>query len=76
MRDRRLDGGAGVNDLAEKALGAGQAVIVDATHQLFAERGAVAAVAARAGVPFLGLWLEAPIEVLMQRVTDKGGASM
>ena len=36
-------------------------MIVDATHQLFAERGAVAAVAARAGVPFLGLWLEAPI---------------
>ena len=51
-------------------------MIVDATHQLFAEREAVAAVAARAGVPFLGLWLEAPIEVLMQRVTDKGGASM
>jgi aminoglycoside phosphotransferase family enzyme/predicted kinase len=62
-----------LNDLAEKALGAGQAVIVDATHQLFAEREAVAAVAARAGVPFLGLWLEAQIDLLMQRVTDRRG---
>ena len=62
-----------LNDLAEKALCAGQAVIVDATHQRVKERDAIAAVAARAGVPFLGLWLEAPIEVLVLRVKERKG---
>jgi len=62
-----------LNDLAEKALRAGQAVIVDATHQRAEERNAIAAVAARAGVPFIGLWLEAPVEVLLRRVSSRRG---
>lgn len=62
-----------LNDLAAKALCAGQAVIVDATHQHLEERDAVAAVAACACVPFFGLWLEAPVEVLMRRVKDRRG---
>ncbi len=62
-----------LNDLAETTLQAGQAVIVDATHQHLEERDAIAAVAARAGVPFLGLWLEAPVEVLVRRVNERAG---
>ena len=62
-----------LDDLAEAALRAGQAVIVDATHQRLEEREAIAAVAERAGVPFLGLWLEAPSEVLARRVTERTG---
>ena len=60
-----------LNNLAEMALRAGQAVIVDATHRRSEERDAIAAVAARAGVPFLGFWLEAPIEVLLRRVMER-----
>ncbi len=60
-----------LNDLAEKALRAGQAVIVDATYLRLGERDAIAAVAARAGVPFLGLWLEAPFEMLVRRVQER-----
>ena len=60
-------------DLAERALFAGQAVIVDATHQQPEERAAVAAVAARAGAPFFGLWLEAPMEIMRQRVSARRG---
>jgi len=30
-------------------------------------------VADRAGVAFLGLWLEAPVEVMRQRMTDRQG---
>ena len=63
--DRRLI------DQAESALHAAQAVIVDATHQRAEDRDAIAAVAARTGVPFFGFWLEAPPDLLMQRVTDR-----
>jgi uncharacterized protein len=45
---------ARLHDLAEGALRAGQAVIVDATHQRPAERAAIAVLAARAGAPFFG----------------------
>ncbi len=62
-----------LNDLAEMALCAGQAVIVDATFQRLEERQAIAAVAARAGVPFLGLWLEAPAGLLVRRVAARTG---
>ena len=60
-----------LNKRAETALRAGQAVIVDATHLLLEERDAIAAVAARSGVPFTGLWLEAPTEMLVRRVKDR-----
>lgn len=62
-----------LTELAETALRAGQTVIIDATHQRSEEREAIAAVGVRLGVPFLGLWLEAPVEVLMRRVTDRRG---
>ncbi|MEW6436028.1 MAG: AAA family ATPase [Pseudomonadota bacterium] len=54
--------------LAEIALHAGQSVIVDAVHAKPEERDATAALARRLGVPFAGLWLEAPVEILVARV--------
>lgn len=62
---------ATLGDLAEQALRAGQAVIADATYQRPGERDAITTLAARAGVPFLGLWLEAPLEMLVRRVEDR-----
>jgi aminoglycoside phosphotransferase family enzyme/predicted kinase len=53
------------------ALQAGQAVIVDAVHAKPAEREALAALAAKEGVAFTGLWLEAPPEVMRQRVASR-----
>lgn len=56
---------------AATALAAGQAVIVDAVFARPDERQAVAAVAAAAGVPFRGLWLEAPPALLTARVAAR-----
>ncbi len=53
---------------AEGALAAGYGVIVDAVHARPAERQAVEAVAAAAKAPFTGLWLDAPVETLVDRV--------
>lgn len=53
---------------ARRALEAGHAVIFDGVSSKPAERDAIAAVAQEAGVPFNGLWLEAPVEVQMVRV--------
>ncbi|MQT13502.1 bifunctional aminoglycoside phosphotransferase/ATP-binding protein [Segnochrobactrum spirostomi] len=50
------------------ALAAGVSVIVDAAHLTAAERTAIAAVAVAVGVPFTGLWLEAPTALLQDRV--------
>ncbi len=60
-----------LHDFAETALRAGQAVIVDATYLGLEERDSIAAVAARAGVPFMGLWLEAPTEILVRRIEER-----
>jgi len=59
--------------LADAALHAGQTVIVDATCQQPDDRSAIAAVAARASVPFVGIWLEAPVQLLARRVTERRG---
>jgi aminoglycoside phosphotransferase family enzyme len=59
---------AAFRDEAAAALAGGHAVIADATFVDPAERRAIEAVAARAGAPFLGFWLEAPAEVLRERV--------
>ena len=59
---------ATLRDEARRTLAAGQAVVLDAAHLHAEERAATAAVAAAAGVPFLGLWLDAPPEVLFARV--------
>jgi uncharacterized protein len=49
----------------------GQAVIVDAVHAKQEEREAVQAIAAKDGIPFTGLWLEAPPEVMRERVASR-----
>jgi hypothetical protein len=50
------------------ALLAGQAVIADAVHARPEERAAIESVARRAGVPFVGIWLEASEDVLADRL--------
>lgn len=62
--------------LAEKAataLDAGRAVVVDAVYARPEERHAVAALAHARDLPFVGLWLEAPPEVLRARVAARRG---
>ncbi len=54
--------------IATRALDAGSAVVVDAAALRSDERHAVAGIAMDAGVPFCGLWLEAPIERIRSRV--------
>jgi len=55
------------------ALEGGQAVIVDAVHAKPEEREALAALAVQKRVPFTGLWLEAPANVLRDRVATRTG---
>jgi uncharacterized protein len=53
------------------ALAGGQAVIVDAVHAKQEEREALASLAVKARVPFTGLWLEVPPEVMRERVAAR-----
>jgi uncharacterized protein len=55
------------------ALEGGQAVIVDAVHAKKEERDALAVLAAQNGVPFTGLWLEAPARLMRERVAARTG---
>ncbi len=59
---RRLD------NKTRRALGAGAAVLLDATFSTGQERAAAARAAADVGVAFDGLWLEAPLAVRLARV--------
>ena len=58
---------------ATNALEGGAAVIFDAVHAKPEEREAIAALAAEKRVPFTGLWLEAPPEVMRERVASRTG---
>ena len=58
---------------AAAALAAGRSVIADAVYARAAERDAIAAVARKAGVPFVGLWLEASADVLAARIAARRG---
>lgn len=62
-----------LRDKAGRALRVGASVVVDAVHARVAERDAIAAVAAENRVPFVGLWLEAPESVLLERVAQRVG---
>ncbi len=55
------------------ALEGGQSVIVDAVHAKKDERDALVALAAKMRVPFTGLWLEAPEQVMRERVAARTG---
>ena len=50
------------------ALSAGRTVVADAVFAAPWERDALAAVAARAGAGFAGLWLDAPYRVALERI--------
>jgi predicted kinase len=56
---------------AAAALAAGRSVVTDAVYARRAERDAIATVAAKAQVPFVGLWLDAPIEALAARIAAR-----
>jgi aminoglycoside phosphotransferase family enzyme/predicted kinase len=56
---------------ARSAIEAGCSVILDAVSAKAEERAAFAALAARLNVPFAGIWLEAPPEILRQRVAAR-----
>jgi aminoglycoside phosphotransferase family enzyme/predicted kinase len=58
---------------AAMALRAGHAAIIDAVALRPKERQAFAAVAAECGVPFTGLWLDAPAETMQARVDARRG---
>ena len=58
---------------ATAALKAGRSVILDSVAAKPEERDSFAEVARNLGVPFDGIWLEAPAEVLMHRVGARHG---
>jgi hypothetical protein len=64
--DRILEG-------ARQALDAGHAVIADAVYARPEERRGLEELAADLGVPFQGIWLEAPETVLVNRVEGRTG---
>lgn len=63
---------AAMQERAGMALAGGATVILDAAHLKAAERDRAGAMAAEIGVPFHGLWLDAPVENLKTRVTVRG----
>jgi aminoglycoside phosphotransferase family enzyme/predicted kinase len=58
---------------AAVALRAGYCALIDAVALREEERASFAAVAAAAGVPFTGLWLEAPKETMLARLAARRG---
>jgi uncharacterized protein len=64
---------ATLNEKIAHVLAAGHAGVVDAVFARPEERAAIEAVASSLGVPFLGLWLEAPPEDLVARVGARRG---
>lgn len=64
---------AEIRSRAAQVLAAGHGVVIDAAHLTAEERTATAFVAQAAGVPFAGLWLEAPADALLSRVAARQG---
>lgn len=60
-------------ELAARTLAAGCSVIADGVFARPGDREAIAAVAGEQGVPFAGLWLEAPADRLAQRIRARRG---
>jgi uncharacterized protein len=61
-----------LHDQAMASLAAGYTAITDATFLREDERTRIAACAEVNGVPFVGLWLEAPSDVLIARIGARG----
>ena len=62
-----------LREQAAATLAAGYSAIVDATFMDPGERTAIAEIAARAGAPFVGLWLTAADTILLDRVAARRG---
>ena len=62
---------AGLGDRARRAIAGGHAAIVDAVFARPEERDRIESIAADAGVPFAGLWLDAPEATLIGRVEHR-----
>jgi predicted kinase len=62
-----------LGELATTAIHAGRSVIVDATFLSESERTGIRAVAAHTNASFQGIWLEAPADVLHDRVRNRMG---
>ena len=60
-----------LRNMAAVALAAGQSVVIDAAHRKPEQRRAAADLANRSQAHFTGLWLEAPLEVLLERVARR-----
>lgn len=60
-------------DLAGRVLATGHSVVLDAVFARPEERAAAAQLAGEFGVAFRGLWLEAPLGVLTERVEGRKG---
>jgi hypothetical protein len=56
---------------AATALAAGHSVIADAVHAGVRDREEIAAVARATGVPFIGLWIDGPREILATRLSER-----
>ena len=64
---------ASIMQRARLALCAGQCVIADAVYARDEERAAIESVASELGVPFQGVWLDAPPEILPARASARRG---
>ena len=54
-------------------LTAGASVVADAVHEKQERRAAIEDAARKAGVPFTGIWLDAPAQTLRARVAARHG---
>ena len=59
--------------LAGRILAAGHALVMDAVYGTVEERAEIEAVAARANVPFDGLWLTGDENILARRIASRSG---
>lgn len=64
---------AAMMQVAELMLAQGHAVVADAVFDRRIDRERIGEVARRGGMPFCGLWLQAPKDTLVQRVTERRG---
>lgn len=59
-------------DQARDCLSAGMPVVLDATFSSQDDCNAAAMLAQEMGVPFSGLWLEAPLDLRIERINNRG----
>jgi predicted kinase len=64
---------ASLSERATLVLRGGHSVVVDAVFARPGDRDSIEQVAAAAGVPFIGVWLDAPESVLISRTEQRHG---